>query len=145
MDGEDEILIMGYLLMKMKMRNRRNHQQRKQWIRELFLQRKSYGVYMMKELRLKDYCDILFCSFVLHLRWKMSLKIFLEYKCKVHVGADLGLPQHPRWSALRTSLLWDYSFFWKSHCQFHLIYANFKQSNLRKTWLRLPSNQYKNL
>ena len=68
MDGEDEILIMGYLLMKMKMRNRRNHQQRKQWIRELFLLRKSYGVYMMKELRLKDYCDILFCSFVLHLR-----------------------------------------------------------------------------
>ena len=55
MDAEDEILMMGYLLMKRKMRKRRN-QQRKQWVREIFLQRDSHGAYTMlwKELRLKD-------------------------------------------------------------------------------------------
>ena len=35
MDAEDEILMMGYLLMKRKMRKIRN-QQRKQWVREIF-------------------------------------------------------------------------------------------------------------
>ena len=44
MDAEDEILMMGYLLEKRKMRKRRN-QQRKQWVREIFLQRKSHGTY----------------------------------------------------------------------------------------------------
>ena len=44
MDAEDEILMMGYLLMKRKMRKRRNQQQ-KQWIREIFLQRESHGAY----------------------------------------------------------------------------------------------------
>ena len=77
MDAEDEILVMGYLLMKRKMRKRRN-QHRKQLVREILLQSESHGVYniLWKELRLKDrdhfsgnlYCDILFCSFVLHLR-----------------------------------------------------------------------------
>ena len=41
-DAEDETLMMGYLLMKRKMRKRRNHQ-RKQWVREIFLQRESHG------------------------------------------------------------------------------------------------------
>ena len=54
MDAEDEILMIGYLLMKRKMRKRRN-QQRKQWDREIFLQRISHGTYniLWKELRLK--------------------------------------------------------------------------------------------
>ena len=54
MDAEDEILMIGYLLMKRKMRKRRN-QQRKQWDREIFLQRISHGKYniLWKELRLK--------------------------------------------------------------------------------------------
>ena len=51
MDAEYEILMMGYLLMKRKMRKRRN-QQRKQWVREIFLQRESHGAYhiLWKEL-----------------------------------------------------------------------------------------------
>ena len=55
MDAEDEILMIGYLLMKRKMRKRRN-QQRKQWVREIFLQRESHGAYniLWKKLRLKD-------------------------------------------------------------------------------------------
>ena len=44
MDVEGEILMMGYLLMKWKMRKRRN-QQRKQWVREILLQRESHGAY----------------------------------------------------------------------------------------------------
>ena len=54
MDAEYEILMMGYLLMKRKMRKRRN-QQRKQWVREIFLQRESHGAYniLWKELKLK--------------------------------------------------------------------------------------------
>ena len=38
MDAKDEILMMGYSLMKRKMRKSRNQQQ-KQWVREIFLQR----------------------------------------------------------------------------------------------------------
>ena len=67
MYAKDEILMMGHLLMKRKM-----------WLRKIFLQRESHGAYniLWKELKLKDresffgnlYCDILFCSFVLHLR-----------------------------------------------------------------------------
>ena len=42
--------------MKRKMRKRRNHQQRKQWVRDIFLQRESHGAYniLWKELRLKN-------------------------------------------------------------------------------------------
>ena len=52
MDAEDEILTTGYLLMKTKMRKRRN-QQPKQWVREIVLQRESHGAYniLWKELR----------------------------------------------------------------------------------------------
>ena len=54
-DAEDEILMMGYLLMKREMEKRRNHRQLKQWVREMFLQRESHEVYniLWKELRLK--------------------------------------------------------------------------------------------
>ena len=43
MDGEDEMLMMGHVSRKRKMRRRWNHQQRKQWVREIFLQRESHG------------------------------------------------------------------------------------------------------
>ena len=45
MDAEDEILMIGYVLMKMNMRMRRNHHQRKHWVREIFLQKESRGEY----------------------------------------------------------------------------------------------------
>ena len=50
MDAEDEILMIGYLLMKRKMRKRRN-QPRKQWDREIFLHRISHGAYNILSLR----------------------------------------------------------------------------------------------
>ena len=55
MDAEDEILMMGYLLMKRKVRKRRN-QQRKKWVREIFLQRESHAAYniLWKKLKIKE-------------------------------------------------------------------------------------------
>ena len=53
MDGEDEMLMMGHVSRKRKMRRRWNHQQRKQWVREIFLQRESHGA-LWRELWLED-------------------------------------------------------------------------------------------
>ena len=52
-DVEDEILIMGYLLMKRKMRKRRNHRQQNSGSEKYFCKGNRMG-HICEELRLKN-------------------------------------------------------------------------------------------
>ena len=96
-DAEDEILMMGYLLMKRKMRKRRNQQQ-KQWVREIFLPRGSHrAVARTETTRQRIIFQVIFIvmSYFAALCYiyaeKCSQEIFLKYKCKAHVNKIEGL------------------------------------------------------
>ena len=87
MDGEDEILMMGYLLMKGKW-EREEINSENSGLDKYFYKGNLMGhiLYCGKDLDLKIenhlsgnlYCVILFCSFVLHFRWEMFLGDFSE-------------------------------------------------------------------